>query len=329
MSETHNHPLEHGETGKSAARRPPPHLFWPVVLITVGAVLLLANLGLLPEPSWVVLWQLWPLLLIALGVEVLIGRRSTLGAIFSALVLVVLLVAAFGLVFYAPNIPALSALVQEQSWKTQHVEYPLAGVDRAKVELDWTSVPGDVRALAGSDNLIEADVDYVGELIFDVDAATDGARVILDSRSSGPQGWLWPAASDDARWDVRLSPEVELELVLDASSGYGSFDLRGLQISALTLDASSGAIDMMLPAGSSFEAHVDGSSGALTLTVPEDVGVRVTLDGGSGAFHAGERFRLVEGEVQGDGVWETDGLAAAADTIELTIDQSSGAITIR
>jgi hypothetical protein len=312
------------------ARQPrqPPHLFWPIVLITVGTVWLLSNLGLLPDPSWGMLWRLWPLVLIALGVEVLVGRRSALGAVLSALVLLVLLAGALGLVFYARHIPALSALVQEQGWQRQHVEHPVAGAERARIAIEWTSVPGRLSALSDSHNLIEADVDVVGELAFEVRADGEQTSVVLGGRPAGVWSWPWPGPAGEAEWNVRLSPVVPLELVLDASSGPCTLDLRDLQVRALTLDASSGAIELFLPSSGSFRGEIDGSSGALAIRVPPEVGVRVDLEAGSGAFVPGERFRLVEGRLHGNGTWETAGFETAAHQIELVIDQSSGAITI-
>jgi hypothetical protein len=48
--------------------------FWPVVLIVVGAYFLLSNLGLLKglEPKVV-----WPVLVIALGIWLLVRRSRT------------------------------------------------------------------------------------------------------------------------------------------------------------------------------------------------------------------------------------------------------------
>ncbi|MCK4451587.1 MAG: hypothetical protein KAX26_13460, partial [Anaerolineae bacterium] len=40
-------------------RRRPPSVFWPVVFIGAGVMLLLSNLGHLPWQSWGVLWRLW------------------------------------------------------------------------------------------------------------------------------------------------------------------------------------------------------------------------------------------------------------------------------
>ena len=43
-----------------------PGLFWPLILIGLGALLLLQNLGYLPAGLWPALAQLWPVIFILL-----------------------------------------------------------------------------------------------------------------------------------------------------------------------------------------------------------------------------------------------------------------------
>jgi hypothetical protein len=311
-------------------RRRPPSLFWPIVFIGAGVMLLLSNLGYLPWESWGVLWRLWPLLVIALGVDLLIGRRSVAGAIVSA-VLIVVLIAAIALVaLFAQNIPGVSEWIQAPEFQTKHVEYALTGVDQATVYIDWTSVPGYLSPLEDSPNLIEGDIDYYGELTFDVNVRGDRADVKLDSRSTGI--WFWPfdiGDQSDKRWDVGLSPDVPFDLTLDAGSGPCDFDLAGLQVSELVLDSGSGPIDLVLPSGSTFEAKIDGGSGPITIILPRSVGARVELDSGSGPFSPDARFELVRGKRRGDGTWETNNYGTAEHTISLEIDQGSGPVSIR
>ena len=64
----------------------------PVILIGLGIVFLLNNLGILTWSVWDVIFRLWPVLLVAGGLDVLIGRRSAWGALLS-LVLTLALVA--------------------------------------------------------------------------------------------------------------------------------------------------------------------------------------------------------------------------------------------
>jgi len=316
-------------------RRRPPSVFWPIMFIGAGVILLLTTLGYLPPLSWGVLWQLWPLLIIALGIDLLIGRRSVIGAIVSAVLVCVLVGGLVLVALFAQNIPAVSdwirpfelpAWIQQPKFQTRHVEYPLGGLEQAEVYIEWTSVPGYLSALEDLPNLIEGDIEYIGELTFDVNVRGSRANVKLDSSFFG----LWSFGDQSGRrWDVRLSPNVPFDLALNAGSGPCDFDLTSLDISNLVLDAGSGPIDLVLPSGSSFEVTIDGGSGPISIVVPESVGAQVVLDSGSGPFSPNARFQLVKGKRHGDSTWETDNYRTAEHTISLEIDQGSGPISIR
>jgi hypothetical protein len=51
----------------------PPSIFGPLVMLTIGAALLLRNLGYLKLES---IWKLWPVILIALGLNSLFASKG-------------------------------------------------------------------------------------------------------------------------------------------------------------------------------------------------------------------------------------------------------------
>jgi lia operon protein LiaF len=56
-------------------------LFGPVLLIGLGILFLLSNLGLLTLDIGSLIARFWPLILIAIGLDLLLGRRSGLGGL--------------------------------------------------------------------------------------------------------------------------------------------------------------------------------------------------------------------------------------------------------
>src|SRR5437016_1234264 len=69
------------------------HFAWPLILILLGIVLLLANLGFLPPIAWRSLGFLWPIILVVLGIELLTtGRISWAGVLGSIVALFILAV---------------------------------------------------------------------------------------------------------------------------------------------------------------------------------------------------------------------------------------------
>ena len=304
-------------------------LFWPIALITFGILLLLSNMGMIPATGWAILWRFWPVALIALGVDVLIGSRSVAGAIAVGVILLVLVGMAIGVALFAEQIPFLVELAKPAALRFEQITYPLENIERATISIDWTSAPGTLSALNDSPNLLEADLAYRGELAFDVQRAGNEASVTLDTYLQGISYGNLAFDDSGARWDIRLSPQVELDLRFDGSSGRADLDLSELKLDHLYIDAGSGAVDLILPTVCSFRGEINGGSGALTLHTSPEVGLRIVRDSGSGNFDPGDRLALVSGERDDDGAWETEGYERADTQITLTLDQGSGAVRIR
>lgn len=305
-----------------------PSLFWPIALIGFGVLLLLSNLGLIPATGWAVLWRIWPIALVALGLDVLIGRRSVAGAIASGVVILLMVGLVIAIALFAEQIPVLVELARAPIVQTETIAYPLDAITAAEVTIDYKTFPGYLSASGDSGYLIEADIAYDGELIFNVNQINGRAVVDLDGIAVGVFRSPIRPSQERARWDVRLASGLPLDLTLDGGSGSGDYNLTDLNITNLKLNAGSGSVTLTLPQ-SSFSGSIEGSSGTLTLVLPPDVGLRLTLDAGSGRFHPGERLSLVSGDINGDAVWTTPDYDSAITRITLNLDQGSGSIYIQ
>lgn len=303
-----------------------PSLVWPILLIGLGVILLLSNLDILPGDAWALLWRLWPLALVLIGLDVLIGRRSTLGSVIAALVALAVLFGVIALLLLAPSIPALQ-LDRLDELQTRNLQTPLENVQTADVFIDWDPGENALSALPPDNPYwIDGTVEFFGGLTFDVDRSGSHGSIRLDASRSGIV--IGGPDSSRNRWDVRLHPEVVYDLTLDSGSGSQDLDLSRFALSRLSLDTGSGATNLSLPPGD-YRVILDGGSGGVQIAVPETAGLRVQLDSGSGSMVLPDSMELVSGELDGDGVWETADIAQSESRIEMTIDQGSGAIAIR
>ena len=71
----------------------------PIILIILGILLLLSNLGYLPPGFWANAWRFWPVILILVGLEVLIGRRSAWAAAGTVIGVVIVIVIVSAILF--------------------------------------------------------------------------------------------------------------------------------------------------------------------------------------------------------------------------------------
>ncbi len=72
---------ENNQSPKPPRRRFGP-ILWPLLLIAFGLLLLLDTLGLLGRSAWEIILNLWPLLFIALGLDALIRKKEIFGPVF-------------------------------------------------------------------------------------------------------------------------------------------------------------------------------------------------------------------------------------------------------
>lgn len=164
------------------------------------------------------------------------------------------------------------------------------GAESAEVVLDLTVGHVTVRTLADSDNLIEAQVTYIGEIEFA--SRHDGLRkqVRLGQRQGSEA--LKPirdalgafAKQDDLRWDIALSPNIPLDLVINSGVTANGLDLSGLQIASLKFNGGTGNTQIMLPTmGAQYPVSINSGTGEVKLDIAPGALVNLRLNNGTGA----------------------------------------------
>lgn len=295
-------------------------LVWPVVLIGVGVVLLLNNMGVLPWGVWQTLFGLWPVLLIAAGLDLLLGRRSTWGALLAAaLVLAVL----FGAVW-----TALARMEQPTAFRTEPISQPLAGANRAEVEIEF-GVGGLVIAALpeATGNLIEGTLALApGETVQPVFRRSgETARYELRSRGVWRSAFFQPGATwpADKVWQLALSRDVPLALRVQPGVGRSTLDLSDLNIVSLDLDGNVGQLQLTLPRRGRAQIALDGGIGELVINAPTGVAARIQVDGGLGGVVTDGQF------INAGRAYTTPAYAAAQERIEVRVRGGIGRLTLR
>ncbi len=271
-------------------RGPYRSLFWPVVLIGVGALWLLGNVGLITNENLSVLWRLWPLLLIVVGLDVLVGRGSpavggAIGLLAVGLVVVLVLVGpAMGLATQNEQIFGTRFVAPSAEIQADNLAVPLEGTTSAQVTLDLSRGPTTVSALAqSSDQLFAGTIRHVAPIQFNASGSSGAKSVHLGV--TGFDG-LMLYDSNRLRWDINLAQNVPTDLTIGGGSGSADLNLSAINLTGFTLQGGSGSADLSLPAaGAAYNVNIDGGSGSLTANVASGASITGSVAGGSGSIN--------------------------------------------
>jgi hypothetical protein len=187
-----------------------PGLVGPVLLIGLGILFLLENLGMLAWNIWEVAFRLWPLLLVAWGLELMVGRRSAWGAAVALILMLVILVG--GVYMLADSDPPSASTIE--------VDVPLGEAREAQVTLDPAFAYLKLQsARHASQLLLEGRAAPIRGEHIDQEIERSGRRVEATIRTTGVMVVpLVRMSGDHASWDMQLHPGVDYDLIVDVGA---------------------------------------------------------------------------------------------------------------
>lgn len=241
-------------------------------LIVLGSLLMLNTLGIVNWAVWVYLLQWWPVILIAVGVQMLLGRR-----VFH-LVLAVLLVA--GTAMYVTGGPprpwGASWSVGAESQQFRVSQGMPGGVTAGSLDLDYGT--GRLNLGSGSGGLLDGELSYYSrEPRVSVSQNNGLARVKVKQESE--RVLFFPGNRSGADWHIRLSEEIPWDLNLDVGATKAYIDLSRLEVRKLDVDA--GASDLRIvfgPRSPRMAVDIDAGAANVELAIPFQLGVRIRMD---------------------------------------------------
>lgn len=318
--------------------------FWPTLLIGVGLVWLLVNLGVIAPFNVGTLLKLWPLLLIVLGLDILLGHRyAWVGSLLG-------LFAVAGVVAFLIMAPR-TGVMGNNSLQTETFSEPVGDAMSANYNFETASEPVDIYAISDTNKLIDAQLTHYGTIGFVVSGSTSKSVHLFENNDSS--SWLnWNWSLNDQKWNIGLNASVPASIILDGGSGSINADLSDLKLDSLTanlgsgasnftlpktraemmvaIDSGSGSVNLSLPDSTPVTLRLQSGSGSVNVSLPEGAAVQVEVrDSGSGSLHLPSSLKQVSGDGN-TGLWESDGYANAAVKILIQIiDQGSGSISIQ
>lgn len=247
------------------------------ILISAGVVLLLNTTGYLFWSVWLRIFSLWPIALIAIGIELLFKktRLSFLTILSPILFLAAILGPAF---FYESDLGKIYRASQAYHW-SEDLDSTLTEV-KATIRLN----AGDLVISSGTEKLITAELDYFKRkplVVYEYANLDRSATVKITDRErnwfrgSLSRGWF-RGAWEKKRWEIRLTDLMPVNLRVYVKASQADLDLSDLKIRDFDLEAKASNVDIKI--GNLVEevtVRIESKASKLSVSLPEDMGLRI------------------------------------------------------
>jgi LiaI-LiaF-like transmembrane region/N-terminal domain of toast_rack, DUF2154 len=296
-----------------------PGLTWAVILIGVGVVALLNNLNI---PGFSInfldLLRFWPVILILLGLDILVGRRSVFGSLGVAVLAVVVI---GGLVWLTGS--GASQFAGAGTSVTRDISQTLDGAKSLTVNLKLGAGETHIKPLSSSDKAIEGTYRTNTNLQVDVTYERAGDDGVLTIRQIGSTNNVPINNGYVGLMDFGLNNSLPVDLKVDSGAGRVTLDLRGMQLRSLDINSGVGEVVVMLPETGQYTVTADMGVGSLKIQVPKSLEASVSYDGGLSSINLPARFASL-----GEHKWKTSGFDGASNWVTLNLDTGVGSVAV-
>jgi hypothetical protein len=242
-----------------------------VILISLGIVFLLNNLGNVPWSVWFRILFLWPVILVAIGIEIIFRKtRLSFLTILSPLLFMVAILGPtcfqkveLGEIYRASetyqysedldtSVTKVTAIVQVRAG---HLEISSSREKLISAELEyWKRKPITTHEYSGFDS---------------------SATVEIRDRERGWRGWAWRTWGTKD-WEVTLTYRIPINLRIYAKATDGELDLSDLKLKNLSLDIKASNFNIRLgDLVDEVNGKIESDASRFHLLIPEDVGLKI------------------------------------------------------
>jgi hypothetical protein len=295
-------------------------LLFPLILIAIGIVVLLANTGVLSPQALERLGELWPLLLVILGLQLILNytlprQQATVIGLGATAIIVVAAVA------YAVLAPAGPFGTQRFDASGQ-----IGGLSAASLDLNYGAASIDVKAGGLGDSLYQAHVDYPsGENppTISFDRETGGLQ-IRESTTFSPFHLF---GGRRRHVQLTLTDKVPWSIQIGGGAANLHLDLRHAQLSKLEISGGANQLDAQLPnPKGTVLINVSGGANNVTMVAPAHSQWRVAVSGGVSAVTINGSS---SGNLGGDFQKQSPEYGSASDRLDIEISGGASHIDFR
>jgi hypothetical protein len=290
-------------------------LFLPLVLIVAGVIAFLVNFGWVPGERFLRALDLWPLVLVVVGVglvlRALVQPPLALGLALTAVALAIAAVVAY----VALSPPAAAPRVIPASSSA-----PLGSATSGRLQIELGAVDLEVHGDSSISDLYQARFGFPGGQTPQVEV--DGGTVIVRGVGSPGFSFLPPLRRTAS---ITLNGSIPWDVQVGGGASQTRLNLTGVALRSLTVDSGASHLEVHLPPPKgTVQVTISGGASDVTITRPSEVPVQAQISGGASNLVLDNAQISILG---GEGGRQTAGYDSASDRYQVSI--SGGANNVR
>lgn len=305
------------------------HLFWGIILISIGVLIILANLGII-HFNWFSFWRLWPVIFILWGISIL-----PIKDLYRFILLISIVIITFFIINRLPETRPFGHWHQDGN---SFYFGPFDDEDDAgsanfreqnlTVPFDSLSTKGILKleAAAGSFRIDSVAKEYLSFKktgnIGNYELTTNDRGKIKEISLSMQKGGAHHRVEKNLI-DIHLNQKPTWNLNLDLGAASMVLDLSKYKIDTAEIDAGAASVDITLGnLNPAVYLKIDAGASSFTINVPKDAGCRIKSD----SFLISKDF---EGfDKKEDRTYETSNWNSSGSKINIRIETAVSTIKI-
>lgn len=283
-----------------------------MILVFLGSFWMLESFGFIQWSLWSVMYRLWPLILVVIGINIIFDKVKFIRLITWGLFFILVIV--FG--FYQQGqykeemfVSKNSNLVVERRAETKNgqLNMILGGAD---IEINSTN-----------EKLLKAHIPnphVQNQVLFN-----NGNKTLrVDLRQIRE---IHNIGNNNYNYEIELNRDIVWDIEGEIGAAKGSFDLRDLNINEINLDVGAAQFDLMIGKNSEkTKIDIDGGATKIDITLPEEAGVKAKING---VLKESNMENL--GWIKKDDFFITPNYEEAKQKIDINVDLAVGQLNIK
>lgn len=241
----------------------------PLVVLGFGVVILLGNIGVIEQNGFNLLLRLWPVLLVAIGLDIAFGNRRTL---WSTLLRIGLGLALVGGILWMAMVSPVSSNIRSIPF-----EQSLDKANSSSLSMSVTVGEVNLSGGAGANQLIAGTAGVARDNDLDVNyrnPAAGESRLELKGIATSH----FPISAGSYPWNLKINSSIPVSVTLEQAVGMQTLDFESTQVEDFNSELAVGMITVTLPENSDFTGKIECAVGQVTIRIPKGSNVIIRTD---------------------------------------------------